>query len=529
MAELIISVSGANRTAYVATDTQTQQELEHYVTLTSETETLNFTFKAGTALEVTLSPGNWNVRVDSYERISESLVVYATGTIAVTLKPGLNKETVDMFQAFQITFDKNGGDGEIKPLVVKAGDSVTLPNGSGFSRDGYAFDSWNTVKGGMGTKYATGSAYTTTKNNKGVTLYAQWVSTNNVTFSSVAANGNNTTTTTQLTLTFSKAITGLSASDITLSGVSGVIKGTLSGSNPYTLPISGFTSGGTLNVAVAKSGYIINGSPKTVVINYNAIVEMVQIPGGSFQMGEEEVATTVHTVTLTGFYMGKYQVTQEQWTAVMGSNPSDFTSSLAIGEAQGKRPVECVSWYDALVFCNKLSMMEGLSPAYRISGSTDPVNWGNVPTSANNTTWDAVVIVAGSDGYRLPTEAQWEYAARGGNGSPGNYTYSGSNTVDDVAWYYDNSGYMTHEVGKKAANGLDLYDMSGNVHEWCWDWYGSYTSGAQTDPVGASSGSHRVLRGGAWGYPAESTRSTYRGSYYPDYGGIDIGFRLVRP
>jgi len=359
-----------------------------------------------------------------------------------------------------------------------------------------------------------------------------------ITLNSVTANGSSSQTTTQLTLNFDKVVPGLTAADIALSGVNGVSKGTLSGSNPYTLPISGFTSNGTLNVAVSKTGYIINGSTKTVGIFYksgnNQAIEMVQIPGGSFQMGNPDTSIgwdderPVHTVTLSSFKMGKYEVTQEQWSAVMGNNPSYFTDSPATGEVQMKRPVECVSWYDTLVFCNKLSMKEGLSPAYRISGSTDPAVWGTVPTSSNST-WDAVEIVAGSNGYRLPTEAQWEYAARGGNGSPGNYTYSGSNTIDTVAWYEDNSGDKTHEVGKKTPNGLGLYDMSGNVWEWCWDWYGSYTSGAQTDPMGAAAGSYRVERGGSWYSAASGARSTYRNSSYPLLRGTYIGFRLVRP
>jgi len=252
----------------------------------------------------------------------------------------------------------------------------------------------------------------------------------------------------------------------------------------------------------------------------------VQIPGGSFEMGSgsNESEKPVHTVTLSSFYMGKYEVTQEQWEAVMGSNPSFF----AFNKVQSL-PVERVNWYDALVFCNKLSMREGLSPAYRISGSTDPAKWGSVPTTNDNSTWDAVEIVAGSTGYRLPTEAQWEYAARGGNGSPGNYTYSGSDTINYVAWYEGNC-VSTRKVGEKAPNGLGLYDMTGNVWEWCWNGYGKYPREAQTDPEGwVVYGSYRVLRGGSWDYPAERARSTYRYSSVPYDRSPYIGFRLVRP
>ena len=267
--------------------------------------------------------------------------------------------------------------------------------------------------------------------------------------------------------------------------------------------------------------------------------KMVLVPGGSFQMGNPDRDTfytkelPAHTVTLTGFYMGKYEVTQAQYEAVMGSKPSGIQRSYGMGD---NYPVYSASWYDALVFCNRLSVAGGLTPAYRISGSTDPSSWGSVPTSSNGVstaTWDAVEVVSGSTGYRLPTEAQWEYAAKGGNESPGNYTYAGSNTVDDVAWNWDNipERYSSQPVGTKTPNGLGLYDMTGNVREWCWDWLGAYSSEAQTDPVGASSGSVRVFRGGSRGHHAteDYLRSTFRDSMYPRGGDFLTGFRLARP
>jgi formylglycine-generating enzyme required for sulfatase activity len=270
-------------------------------------------------------------------------------------------------------------------------------------------------------------------------------------------------------------------------------------------------------------------------------IVMVSVPGGSFQMGNPDTSIEntdnerpVHTVALTGFKMGKYEVTQEQFQKVMGYNQSFFQESPATGEKQARRPVDALSWYDALVFCNKLSLKEGLTPAYSISGSTDPAAWGEVPRSIN-AAWDAAIIVEKSNGYRLPTEAQWEYAARGGNGSPGSYVYAGSNQPDDVAWYGGNSDGITHEVGKKKPNGLGLYDMSGNVYEWCWDRYKGYSSEAQTNPIGASSGSDRVLRGGCF-YNYTALRSTYRYNHSDDNNQNDpsklmnnIGLRLVLP
>jgi len=257
-------------------------------------------------------------------------------------------------------------------------------------------------------------------------------------------------------------------------------------------------------------------------------IEMIRIPGGTFQMGEDLVGTVdikpVHEVTLSTFFMSKYPVTQEQYEAVMGMNPSNFSSNPASGEVQSKRPVENVTWYDAVEFCNKLSIVEGLQSVYTITNRRPSAGY---PITSANVTADF-----SKNGYRLPTEAQWEYAAKGGNPNAAGwkgYMYSGSSTIGDVAWYDGNSGKRTHEVGKKAPNGLGLYDMSGNVWEWCWDWYGDYTSAAQNDPKGASSGSNRVVRGGGWYRSAVTARSNARGMGDPNIRDDDGGFRLVRP
>lgn len=234
-------------------------------------------------------------------------------------------------------------------------------------------------------------------------------------------------------------------------------------------------------------------------------IPLVYVAGGSFSMGSNENndEQPVHQVRVSSFYIGKYEVTQAQWQQVMGSNPSYFKGD--------NLPVEQVSWYDAVDFCNRLSRSEGLTPCYSGSGASISCNFG-------------------ADGYRLPTEAEWEFAARGGNGSQG-YTYSGSNDLGSVAWYNGNSGSRTHNVGGRSSNELGLHDMSGNVWEWCWDWYGEsyYQNSPAVNPRGPGSGSYRALRGGSWNYPDYCCRVAGRHGRGPDPGGGgDYGFRLTR-
>ena len=231
-------------------------------------------------------------------------------------------------------------------------------------------------------------------------------------------------------------------------------------------------------------------TPKIKTFYANGVpFEMVEVRGGTFRMGATseqgcdayDWEKPVHSVTLSGYYIGKTEVTQALWQAVMGSNPSYFEGD--------DLPVEQVSWDDCQEFIRKLNSLTGQN-------------------------------------FRLPTEAEWEFACRGGNNSRG-YKYSGSNYIDNVAWYDGNSGGKTHPVATKSPNELGIYDMSGNVWEWCCDWYGDYTSGALTNPKGPESGSLRVHRGGCWIYYARFCRSSFRHFNFPTHRYYYLGLRLA--
>jgi len=245
-------------------------------------------------------------------------------------------------------------------------------------------------------------------------------------------------------------------------------------------------------------------------------------------MGSNEIsdigAGPTHSVTLGRFLMSKYAVTQAQFLAVTKTNPSFFTTSPPAGEVQEKRPVESVSWYDAIEFCNKLSVMEKLKPAYSLSGETDTAKWGEKGPS-----WNKVAIVEDSNGYRLPTEAQWEYACRAGTTTKLSY---GDTEDGDYMWYETNSQLKTHEVGKKLPNNWGLYDMHGNVFEWCWDLYALYPDTTQIDEENMPTGTNRIIRGGSWWGCHGGTHdwgSAYRSVCNPTGKSSNIGFRIVRP
>ena len=276
-----------------------------------------------------------------------------------------------------------------------------------------------------------------------------------------------------------------------LLSIDGVPNGTASGTR--------FLKTGNHSIEVTADNYMdytgtfaVNSSSRRVSINLQEVpvrfsdgvltikgvsYEMVWVEGGTFRMGATSEQGSdarsdekpVHSVTLSGYYIGKTEVTQALWKAVMGSSPSRFKGD--------NLPVECVSWDDCQAFIRKLNALTGQN-------------------------------------FRLPTEAEWEFACRGGNNSRG-YKYSGSNYIDNVVWYRDNSGSKTHPVATKSPNELGIYDMSGNVTEWCSDWMGDYSSGAQTNPKGPYRGSYRVCRGGSWNHDARFCRSSIRLRNFP--------------
>jgi len=237
---------------------------------------------------------------------------------------------------------------------------------------------------------------------------------------------------------------------------------------------------------------------------YKIPANFERIIGGTFMMGSpvnehgHYDIETQYQVTLSSFIMCRFTVTQKEYFEVMGVNPSEFKGD--------NLPVEKVTWFNAIEYCNKLSQREGLTPAYNIKGTT--VTWNRK-----------------ANGYRLPTEAEWEYACRAGTTTAYN---TGLNFTDNTGWCIENSGDTTHPVGQKPANAWGLYDMHGNVWEWCWDWYGNYPSGAQTDPTGVGSGAYRVRRGGGWSHSASYTRSARRSYFDPDDRNYAFGFRVVR-
>ena len=288
-----------------------------------------------------------------------------------------------------------------------------------------------------------------------------------------------------------------------------------------------------LCTAVVLAGLAAAETVSTVA-SRNTPDDLVLVKGGTFKNTESNYYGK--SVTLSGFYIGRYEVTQKEWIEVMGTNPSKF-----VGDSL---PVEMVTWYDCIEYCNRRSLREGLTPYYNIDKTRkDPNNKPDPRFGDLDTIKWTVTINPGANGYRLPTEAEWEYAADGGQLSR-SYPYSGSYFISRVAWYWRNSGdkeltgfwtwpaiQQNHDrprpVGSKQPNELGLYDMSGNVREWCWDWFGDIQKNVK-NPTGSPSGYRRVWRGGGWIGAVFTDKSSFRGGLAANGTGPDQGFRVCR-
>jgi uncharacterized repeat protein (TIGR02543 family) len=383
---------------------------------------------------------------------------------------------IDDTNTYTITFDPQGGNLNTIARIEPAGTVITLPTPT---RGSDTFNGWYSSSSGGVRFGGGGDSYTVTGN---ITLYAQWT----------------TLSESEFTITFDSQggsdvspISAMYGTQITLptpvrngylfngwfGGISSGVKYGDGGGNHLVI--------GDVTMYARWSQIVVGGndteSGKDTTING---IACVLVKAGTFMMGSPTSESgrwddeTQHQVTITqDFWISKYEVTQAQYQAVMNSNPSSFSGA--------NNPVENVTWFNANDFAQAV-------------------------------------------GGRLPTEAEWEFAARGGNKSQG-YIYSGSNNIDDVAWYYANSNYETKQVGLKQPNELGIYDMSGNVYEWCSDWYGSYSSSAVVDPTGPSSGSYKVLRGGYWSIVEQYCRVAYRIYSNPSDGDDNLGFRVAFP
>lgn len=286
----------------------------------------------------------------------------------------------------------------------------------------------------------------------------------------------------------------------------------------FTLELFGQFSGHHQEVRISDKGNTRVTILQNELTDYSG--DMLYLAAGTYSMGTQfldrsEYERPRHEVTLPPFLMGYSEVTQAQWTEIMGSNPSVRPGSTL--------PVTNVSWYEVLEFCNALSQRDGLEPAYKINK--------NFPDANNSSDFDTLRYSVScswqASGYRLPTEAEWEYAARCGD-SGSTLQFSGSNDLGEVGWYDVNCNKQVHEVAAKKPNAWGLFDLSGNVYEWCWDYWGSYFKDRQIHPKGVLSGPFRVARGGSWMTDADACSNTARGGFAPHTRSKELGFRLVR-
>lgn len=500
---------------------------------------------ASTALTITDSSGNYSFTGQSNGdyTVSPSLSGYVFSpsgtvvTISSTDKAGIDfTATASTTPTYSISGTVSG--------AVQSGVTITL---SGTSSGSILTDS----NGNYSFSGVANGSYTVTASKTGYTFSPVF----SITVNGANITGQNFTATANVVPSSAKAITAFSLNGVvgTINETDKTIAVTLLGTSVTALVATFNTTGASVKVGstIQISGtmahnftspvvYIVTAADAsiqayTVTVTVEHLV-MITVSTGSFQ--RDATSTNISTIS-TAFRMSETVITRSQFLSVTGVDPSYTPYSTGTSD-----PVQQVSWYHALVFCNKLSMVEGLTPVYNIAGSTNPDTWGALPTS-NDATWDAAIANWSANGYRLPTEMEWMWAAMGATSgfSYTSPTYlsgylkafagsTGSNNIGDYAWYVENSASTTHPVGTKLPNELGLYDMSGNVDEWCWDWQANYPDGTLTSNTvagrGAASGTNRVVRGGNRSNDASLLTVAFRAGNPPYIQYHDHGFRVVR-
>ena len=514
-----------------------------------------------------------------------------SGTAIANWKSGEKTENITLYakwnaNTYTVTFDKNADDatGDVPADISATYDKEFALSENTFTKIGYNFAGWNTEADGNGTDYEANTKVKnlTAENNATVTLYAKWEA---IEYKITYENTENATNDNPASYTIEDSITlkEPTKDGYTFEGwytdksfteeskVTEIKKGSIGEmtlyakwtANNYTVSFDANGGTGSMTPQIFTYGtsqalsentftrtdydfvgwatsangnvtykdsqdYSISAENVTLYAIWRDIISFKKIPAVSITGSEtwnpaSNVFVSGRVLDIKAFWMSDHEVTQAEWKDVMGSAPSDMAP--ADGNADNN-PVNYVSWYDAIVYCNKRSIKEGLTPCYTINGFTNPDDWGDVPPMmTSNYTWNAATCDFKATGYRLPTEAEWEWAAR----DKENYTYAGSNDKNEVAWYSSNSSSKTHEVKTKKSNGYELYDMSGNVNEWCWDWYSSSIS-TDTPATGVSYLKPlRCIRGGSFlsgGIRLENI--AYRLSDHLGDRMETIGFRVVR-
>ena len=421
----------------------------------------------------------------------------------------INGEDTNKTTGRKLTYDANGGIGNMESTTGDEGSEITLAANT-FIKNGYTFAGWNTKADGKGEKYANKE---TIKLTTDMTLYAQWIVIEyKITYE---LNG------------------GTNISDNPVSYTIETETITLKAPTEHGFTFLGWYKDSKF-AERSKVTEIVKGSIGNIVLY--AKWDFVKIPGVSITGNEtwnpiSAVFIERRKFDIAAFWMSNHEVTRAEYKEIMGNDPStakayDKAGNELKGIEVNNNPVTNVSWYDAIVYCNKRSINEGLTPCYSVYGYIDPTSVKFVvPDTTNDKIWDAVECDFKANGYRLPTEAEWEWAARGGE----NYKYAGSDNLDEVAWNADNTESSgTREVRSKKANDYGLYDMSGNVFEWCWDWHENSILTDTPDTGTLNNSGYRCIRGGSSYSGDNYCGVSYRMLCQPFKRGYFIGLRVVR-